>query len=119
MANYSHAEGQETQSRGVASHAGGRGCIANKNYSFATGFGTYANSESQAVVGQYNIIDNADENMFIVGTGYIDQTQNIVYRNGLVVRKDGEVWIPQKIKVGGNSYNEGIDIATMQEINAL
>lgn len=107
VSNYSHAEGQETQARGVAAHAGGRASIANKNYSFATGYSCYANSESQAVVGQYNVVDNADENMFIVGTGYIDNTQNIVYRNGLVVRKDANIWTPGEIKVGGTDYSTG------------
>ena len=108
VSNYSHAEGQETQARGIAAHAGGRASIANRNYSFATGYSCYANSESQAVVGAYNVIDNADENMFIVGAGYVDsQTQNIVYRNGLVVRKDANIWTPGEIKVGGTDYSTG------------
>lgn len=65
----SHAEGGGSQATGAQSHAEGGGSVASAQNSHAEGTGTIAASEAQHVVGKYNIEDNQDEYVEIVGNG--------------------------------------------------
>lgn len=65
----SHAEGGGSQATGAQAHAEGGGSVASAQNSHAEGTGTIAASEAQHVVGKYNIEDNQDEYVEIVGNG--------------------------------------------------
>ncbi len=65
----SHAEGGGSQATGAQSHAEGGGSVASAQNSHAEGTGTIAASEAQHVVGKYNIEDNQDAYVEIVGNG--------------------------------------------------
>lgn len=57
----SHAEGDSTIACGEQSHAEGRETKAEGIYSHAEGFGTVATNESEHVFGEFNIIEEKDE----------------------------------------------------------
>lgn len=81
----SHAEGFSTIAGGAYSHAGGYASEAGADHAFAHGEKLYAYGKNQAVVGQYNKIDN--DALFIVGGGDSEENR----KNLFVVKKDGSI----------------------------
>lgn len=65
----SHAEGADTIASGYQSHAEGRGTVASGNYSHSGGFFTIAASRYQMAIGSFNLKDQNDRYIFIIGNG--------------------------------------------------
>lgn len=83
----SHAEGDGTEASGDSSHAEGDGTEAKGRASHAEGLGTVATKVSQHVEGKYNIIDENEEYLHIVGNGTSDNRSN-----AHTLDVDGNAW---------------------------
>lgn len=132
--NWSHAEGCYTYANGWCSHAtgsystangkwayvGGTGCTSNGPTAFSTGFSNVANG-NQFVIGKYNMAlpgqvneDDSkgyflDNNLFIIGNGYKDFTNNKVNNsNAFRVTTVGNVY-------SGTFNSRGTNYAEMFE----
>lgn len=115
-ANYSHAEGQNTTAGGVAAHAEGWLTNATGTGSHAEGYGTIVTANYAHVQGTFNLRDSAGLYLDIVGNG----TSNSARSNAYTLDKRGNAWFKGNIKIGGNNYEEGAELATKTDIeNAL
>ena len=102
----SHAEGMCTTTWAKASHAGGVSSQTMAEYSFVHGEGVMSiNTPSQAVLGKYNDISTASDNIFVVGNGTSDSERSNAFR----VTTDGKVYSK------GEYNNTGADYAEMFE----
>lgn len=85
--NFSHAEGESATASGNCSHAEGQLTKATGNYSHAQNFGTEAAGTNQTALGRYNVVDNANTYVVIVGNGTADNARS----NALTVDWSGNV----------------------------
>lgn len=67
--NESHAENLRTKARGYASHSEGGDTEANGDYSHSGGQGTIANGLCQRTGGRFNVVDNENRYLEIIGNG--------------------------------------------------
>ena len=67
--NISYAEGNETEASGQVSHAEGYKSVAGGLHSHAQNFYTRAMSKHQTALGKYNVEDNANTYVVIIGNG--------------------------------------------------
>lgn len=81
----SHAEGSGSIAIGVASHAEGRGTKAKGIGSHAEGLGTIASGDHQHVMGTYNIEDESNDTLLIVGNGTSEESRS----NALTLNREG------------------------------
>ena len=95
-----HAEGKETQAIGEHSHAGGYQSEAKANGSFVHGKGLLAESDYQAVFGQYN--KPTTDAALIIGNG--DSTAK--RSNALEVTRSGDAYVQGGVYVGGSGGNK-------------
>lgn len=109
----SHAEGYRTTASGDNSHAEGCGSIANGAQSHAEGYYTKASSESQHVQGKYNIEDTTGTYAHIVGNGRGSNALS----NAHTLDWNGNAWYSGTIKIGGTSYADADEVATITYIN--
>ena len=104
---YSHAEGWGAQATGTASHAENCETIASGAYSHAEGFNTEARGECQHVQGLYNLIDNSNTYLHIVGNGEstrnTDGSYTITRSNAHTLDRDGNAWFQGDVYVGSTS----------------
>ena len=111
-ANYSHAEGRNTTAGGIASHAEGYLTNATGEGSHAEGYGTIVSASYAHVQGMFNLRDSAGLYIDVVGNG----TSNSARSNAYTLDKKGNAWFKGNIKIGGNNYNEGVELATKTDI---
>lgn len=96
-----------------------------KQYNMVTGWQNEANADYQVVHGSLNRIDSQGRHLFVIGNGYVDQTTHSAKRsNAFTVDKDGNIWCPGTIYVGGISQDNGtalivVEAVTEDEVNAL
>lgn len=95
-----HAEGSNTVAAGEHSHAGGYQSEAKANGSFVHGKGLLAESDYQAVFGQYNKPTTDAE--LIIGNG--DSTAK--RSNALEVTRSGDAYVQGGVYVGGSGGNK-------------
>lgn len=89
---------------GIASHAEGFNTLASGDYSHASNEGTIAASNSQTVIGKYNIADEDDDYIFIIGNGTNSDTRS----NALRVDWNGNLQIAGDLQdMDGNSLLSG------------
>jgi hypothetical protein len=89
--NYSHAEGLGTIALGLGSHAEGYYTVAGGQYSHAAGNNTVALGNYQSVIGQYNISSSAPS-IFILGNGTSNTSRsNLLFASGSQVQVTGSV----------------------------
>lgn len=81
------ATGTSTYARAASSRAGGRGSVANFEYSVAEGLGVVTSQQAQAIFGKYNYVNS--DNLFAIGNGKDDTNRS----NAFEVRDDGTVWV--------------------------
>lgn len=93
----SHAEGLESKANGYASHAENQS-IANGNYSHSEGMGTVTTAEGSHVEGKFNIIDENQEFVHIVGNGYNDGNRS----NAHTLDWAGNAWFSGNVTIGPN-----------------
>lgn len=108
----SHSEGMNTTASGNSAHSEGWNTTAGGNYSHSEGYGTKASSENQHVQGKYNIEDTQGKYAHIIGNG----TANNNRSNAQTVDWQANLWQKGNIRMGGNSYDDGIDVATVNDI---
>lgn len=101
----SHTEGIFTHASGQAAHAEGLETIANGAYSHAEGFNTEAKGVCQHVQGLYNVIDNSDTYLHIVGNGTSSKRSN-----AYTLDKSGNAWFAGNIRVGTSGAKIAINI---------
>ena len=77
--------------------------------SHAEGSGTKASSENQHVQGKYNIEDIDNTYAHIVGNG-TSSTRS----NAHTIDWDGNAWFKGKIKLGGDDYSKGSEVALLE-----
>lgn len=85
--NISHAEGNGNTASGDYSHAEGRLTEASGDYSHAQNFKTIAKGTAQTALGAWNVEDNSDTYLLIVGNGQSDDDRS----NALTVKWNGDV----------------------------
>lgn len=85
--NISHAEGNGNTASGDYSHAEGRLTVASGDYSHAQNFKTIAKGTAQTALGAWNVEDNSDTYLLIVGNGQSDDDRS----NALTVKWNGDV----------------------------
>lgn len=89
---------------GIASHAEGFNTLASGDYSHASNEGTIAASDSQTAIGKYNIADEDDDYIFIIGNGTNSDTRS----NALRVDWNGNLQIAGDLQdMDGNSLLSG------------
>lgn len=94
---FSHAEGEGTIARGIASHAEGKDCEAVGDYSHAEGIGTFARANAQNVIGKYNEKDINWNYVHIVGNGNSDVDRKNIH----TLDWNGNAWFAGNLKIGG------------------
>lgn len=104
----SHTEGYKTTAHGRGSHAEGAYTRASGNYSHAEGLGTIASGDCSHTQGKYNIEDSSGTYAHIVGNG----TSSSVCSNAHTLDWDGNAWFKGNVRVGGTSWDEGIELGT-------
>ena len=108
-----HAEGNGTTASGMYSHSEGVGTTASGKASHSEGFYTKASSENQHVQGKYNIEDTTGTYAHIVGNGRGSNALS----NAHTLDWDGNAWYKGTIKIGGASYANASEVATITYIN--
>lgn len=98
----SHAEGFLSHAEGYASHAEGSS-DAKGSYSHAEGQST-ASGNSQHTEGKFNIIDENDKYVHIVGNG--TQSGSILRSNAHTLDWNGLGWFASSVKVGGTGQDD-------------
>lgn len=83
--DYGHAEGHGTVVNEYAAHAEGESSEAYGRYSHAQNLQTKANGNSQTAIGRYNVADNNDEYVLIIGNGTSISNRS----NALAIKWDG------------------------------
>lgn len=104
--DYSHAEGDNTVAWGTASHAEGYEAGVTGDYSHVEGYGTIASGWCQHVQGEFNIEDDENINMHIVGNGWDKDTRS----NAHTLDWDGNAWFAGDVYVhstSGTNKDEG------------
>lgn len=101
VGRYSTSEGSSTVAMGECSHAEGFETTASGDYSHAEGVGTIA-VVKQHVEGQFNIEDDDELYLHIVGNG--DDTLN--RSNAYVLDRHGNAWFSGDVYVGSESGKE-------------
>ncbi len=98
--NQSHVEGGATTASGYCSHAEGAYTIASGDSSHAEGYNTKASSKYQHVQGSYNIEDNANKYIHIVGNGKKDSSTNFeeVRSNAHTLDWEGNAWFAGQVE---------------------
>lgn len=81
LGSNAHAQGANSQAYGLNSHAQGYMTNSSGYYSHAQNYGTKANSRSQTVIGEYNIVNDINQNArgeyaFILGNGTNESRSN-------------------------------------------
>lgn len=97
-----HAEGNQTVASGFGSHA--EGCLTNATgiYSHTEGHGTVATGWAQHVQGTYNIPDEAEQYLHIVGNGATDAPSN-----AHTLSNFGDAWFAGNVYIGGTAQDNG------------
>lgn len=117
----SHAEGYATKALGTQSHAEGYSTVAKGSESHTEGNHTIASGENQHVQGRYNIEDTENKYAHIVGNG--DSGSSIHggkgRSNAHTLDWDGNAWYQGIVKVGGTSYNDGVEVALKTDIDNI
>lgn len=99
----SHAEGYQTTASGNrGSHSEGYYTVASGEGSHAEGWGTEAKSSYQSVNGKYNIVDNINQYINIVGNG----TSIAAKSNAYTLDWNGMGWFSSSVKVGGTGASD-------------
>ena len=109
---YSHTEGCLTIADGMHAHAEGLAAEAYGNSSHAEGWNTIASGDSQHAQGQYNIEDTENKYAHIVGNGTKEEQRS----NAHTLDWNGNAWYQGTIKVGGDSYDSGVEVALKSDI---
>lgn len=112
--SYSHAEGSYTEASGHWSHAEGYHTKAYDRWTHAEGYATKAHGDAQHVQGKYNIEDTDKTYAHIVGNG-----TSSVPSNAHTLDWDGNAWYAGALKVGGTSYTDAEEVATVDLIPSL
>lgn len=136
---YAHAEGMDTKAQGIAAHAEGRDTEANKDYSHAEGYmsitegyashaegsetlaygyashaegrGTIAH-DYQHVQGMYNLEDEDETYMHIVGNGSAGKRSNCH-----TLDRSGNAWFAGKVYVGGTSVDDATELGASASVD--
>ena len=98
---YSHAEGGSNQVYGEYSHAEGYNNRTNGKYSHAEGYNTQAVGECSHVEGRFNITDNENKYVHIIGNGTSDNPSN-----ANTIDWNGNVWYKGKLYLGGQGQED-------------
>ena len=112
---FSHAEGDNSTASGRASHAEGYGTDAVADYSHAEGMNTNASSKYQHVQGKYNVIDENDKYVHIVGNG----TGNSARSNAHTLDWSGNAWFKGAVYVGGIGQDDASASKLLSESDVL
>ena len=92
----SHSEGYETIADGTAAHAEGEYTVANGVASHAEGIGTIAEGNAQHAFGKYNIKDNQEVYVEIVGKGSGSDNRS----NARTLDWQGNEWLAGQLVLG-------------------
>ena len=107
----SHTEGAYTTASGFYSHAEGYYTTASGQGAHAEGVHTTAKGQVQHVSGQYNVIDNANKYIEIVGNGTPSANSN-----ARTLDWNGNEVLSGKLTVGANP-TANMDVATKQYVD--
>lgn len=107
---YSHAEGHGCYAYDIASHAEGEETKAGGRISHAEGYGTYALGIAQHTQGMFNIIDESNKYLDIVGYGSDDSHR----ANIETTDKYGVKWLASDVRCGGNNQDDTNAISLSQ-----
>ena len=107
--NESCARGMATMAAGYASEASGANTKANGNYSNAQNRGTVANGDCQSARGAFNIPDNGNKYLDIVGNGSDEEHR----ANAYALDRDGNAYY------SGTVYSNGSACLTGESIEKL
>ena len=110
-----HAEGGSTTASGMQSHAEGLVTTAKGVASHAEGWFTIAAGENQHAEGKCNIEDTENKYAHIVGNG----TNADKRSNAHTLDWDGNAWYQGTIKVGGDSFDNGVEVALKTDIDNI
>lgn len=113
MGSQSHTEGNRTIALGNHAHAEGNKTKAFGEMSHSEGYETIAHSDYQHVQGKFNIEDADNKYADIIGNGTSDTNRS----NAHTLDWNGNAWYQGDIKIGGNSYDDGINVATETELD--
>ncbi len=105
----SHARNMAAKANGYASDASGGGTEANGKFSSAAGYCTKANGDYQSVRGMYNVPDNDQEYLDIVGCGSSEECR----KNAYALDKNGNG------RFAGHVYSAGSVCVTSSDIAAI
>ena len=111
---YSHAENYNTEASGSCSHAEGANACASGARSHAEGYYTTAAGENQHVQGKYNVVDNNNQYVHIVGNGSTSQPSN-----AHTLDWDGNAWFQGDVFIKGTNQDDAQKIATEDMVIAL
>lgn len=103
---YSHAEGKKTKATNDSAHSEGDSTQAAGRNSHAEGEGTVAAGRDSHAQGRYNIKDEGDTYAHIVGNG--NDAENL--SNAHTLDWSGNAWFAGKVRVGGTSWEDGIEL---------
>lgn len=115
----SHAEGNATTASGMIAHAEGYATVASGMCSHSEGVATIANASYQHVFGTANIPDTPDEKS---GMGkYVEIVGNSINptspSNARTLDWEGNQWLAGTLKVGGTSYDDATEVATIDDLS--
>lgn len=110
----SHAEGYETTASGSGSHAEGASTTCSGSYSHVEGQGTTAASDYQHIHGKYNILDNNNTYVTIIGNGSSTNSRS----NAFTLDWNGNGIFAGKVTVGANPVNN-MDVATKGYVDSV
>ena len=110
-----HAEGNNTKATNEATHSEGVDTEASGKASHTEGTGTVAGGDNQHTQGKYNIKDENNKYAHIVGNGAANNDRS----NAHTIDWDGNAWYAGDVKVGGTSYDDGVNVATETELERL
>ena len=110
-----HAEGNNTKATNEAAHSEGVDTEASGKASHTEGTGTVAGGDNQHTQGKYNIKDENNKYAHIVGNGAANNDRS----NAHTIDWDGNAWYAGDVKVGGTSYDDGVNVATETELERL
>lgn len=98
----SHVEGFSSVAYGDYTHAEGCGTNANANYCHSEGFNTIASGRYSHVEGKYNIGDDNEKYIHIVGNGESDDSRS----NAHTLDWDGNTWYAGELYLGGTGQDD-------------
>lgn len=113
MGSQSHTEGNRTMALGNHAHAEGNKTKALGEMSHSEGYETIAHSDYQHVQGKFNVEDADNKYADIIGNG----TSDSIRSNAYTLDWQGNVWYQGDIKIGGTSYDDGINVVTETELD--